>query len=151
MVILKESGTRKREFLSIRVAGLVALVLLGLLAGPAQQVQRAAGSVPYRNITPAQLNVMLRQKDFTLINVHVPYAGEISRTDAFIPYTEVEAKLPRLLANKRAKIVVYCQTGRMSEIAADVLVRLGYTNVFNLQGGMVAWRQAGYPLLMHPR
>ncbi len=139
---------RKREFLSTGVAALVALVLLGLLVGPAQPVHGAGGSVPYRNITPVQLNVMLRQKDFMLINVHVPYAGEIKGTDAFIPYTEVGTRLPRFVANRRAKIVVYCQSGRMSEIAAEALVRLRYVNVFNLDGGMVAWRRAGYPLLV---
>ena len=34
----------------------------------------------------------------------------------------------------------------MSGIAADTLVRLGYTNVSHLEGGMVAWKKAGYPL-----
>ncbi len=139
---------RRREFLSSGAAGLVTFVLLGLLAGSAQQARGAAGSVPYRNITPAQLTVMLRQKDFALINVHIPYAGEIKGTDAFIPYAEVGAKVPRLFADRRAKIIVYCQTGRMSTIAAEALVRLQYTNVLNLEVGMVAWRQAGYPLLV---
>ncbi|MDX1251538.1 MAG: hypothetical protein IDH49_04670 [Gammaproteobacteria bacterium] len=34
----------------------------------------------------------------------------------------------------------------MSAIAAEKLVRLGYTNVWNLQGGMMAWEKAGYRL-----
>jgi rhodanese-related sulfurtransferase len=34
----------------------------------------------------------------------------------------------------------------MSEIAADELVSLGYTNIWNLDGGMAAWEQAGYDL-----
>jgi rhodanese-related sulfurtransferase len=34
----------------------------------------------------------------------------------------------------------------MSEIAAETLVGLGFTNVFNLMGGMVAWEQAGLPI-----
>jgi rhodanese-related sulfurtransferase len=35
----------------------------------------------------------------------------------------------------------------MSGKAARELVSLGYTDVWNLDGGMIAWKQAGYPLL----
>jgi len=138
----------KRGALSSGVARVAAAVLLGLFVVAVQKVQGAGGPVPYRNIIPAQLWTILQQKDFTLINVHIPYAGEIRGTEAFIPYTDAGTKVPRILPDRRVKIVLYCQTGRMSAIAGEVLVRLGYANVLNLEGGMVAWRQAGYPLLM---
>ncbi len=35
----------------------------------------------------------------------------------------------------------------MSATAARELVKLGYTDVWNLDGGMIAWKQLGYPLL----
>ncbi len=38
----------------------------------------------------------------------------------------------------------------MSEIAARRLVLYGYTNLWNLEGEMVAWRQRGYPLMTAP-
>ena len=47
-------------------------------------------------------------------------------------------------SDKSAKIVLYCQSGRMSAIAAQELVKAGYTNVWNLDGGMVAWERDGY-------
>ncbi len=34
----------------------------------------------------------------------------------------------------------------MSTIAAETLVKLGYTNIWELKGGMQAWEVAGYPL-----
>ena len=43
-------------------------------------------------------------------------------------------------------IVVYCQSGKRSNIAADTLTELGYTNVYNIRGSVNAWLQAGYPL-----
>ena len=52
---------------------------------------------------------------------------------------------------KDAKIVLYCMSDRMSTIAAGSLVGLGYTNVYNLQGGMVGWRKQGFPLVEAPR
>jgi rhodanese-related sulfurtransferase len=88
----------------------------------------------------------LKNKDFVLINVHIPFAGNIPDTDLSIPYNELEQNLSQLPADKNEKVVLYCSSGRMSEIAAEELTSLGYTNVWNLKGGMVEWQQAGYPL-----
>ena len=118
-------------------------------ATPAASGQSATVSVPggsYTNVSATQLKAMLDKKDFTFVNVHIPYEGEIAKTDAFIPYDEIEKNLDKLPADKNAKIVLYCRSGRMSAIAAETLVRLGYTNVWNMEGGMIAWGTLGLPL-----
>ncbi len=43
-------------------------------------------------------------------------------------------------------IVVYCQSGHRSNIAAETLAGLGYTRVYNVEGSMSAWVEAGYPV-----
>ncbi len=91
---------------------------------------------------------MLKKKDFIFINVHIPFAGNIAGTDLSIPYDQIRRLkiLPNSHADKNAKIVLYCRSGHMSEIAAEELVSLGYTNIWNLDGGMVEWEQAGYEI-----
>ena len=112
------------------------------------RIQVAGGY--YANVTPAGLKQMLAAKDFLLVNVHIPYAGELAQTDAFIPYTEIEqsTKLP---GDKNAKLVLYCSSGHMSGIAANALVQTGFTNVWNLEGGMIAWQNAGFALIQAPK
>jgi rhodanese-related sulfurtransferase len=85
-------------------------------------------------------------KDFTLVNVHIPFEGDLPKTDLAIPYDQIAAHLGQL-PGRDAKIVVYCRSGRMSDIAARRLVELGYTRVYDLAGGMLAWEAGGRPLV----
>lgn len=101
----------------------------------------------YTDITTDQLHKMLKNKDFYFVNVHIPYEGEIEKTDAFIPYNEIEKNLDKLPKDKNTKIVLYCRSGRMSAEAAKKLTGLGYTNVYNHILGMHDWQARGYPLL----
>ena len=100
----------------------------------------------YTNVSPLELKTLLANKNFPLINVHIPYEGEIEKTDAFIPFDEVEKTLDQLPQDKSAQIVLYCRSGRMSQDAAQTLIKLGYSNVWNLDRGMIGWEQAGYTI-----
>jgi rhodanese-related sulfurtransferase len=112
--------------------------------GMDQTTQVASGG--YRNISVAELQAMLEKKDFPLINVHVPFEGDLPGTDATIPFDRITQHLDRLPADRNATIVLYCRSDRMSHEAAAKLARLGYTGVHNLTGGFLAWRAAGLPL-----
>jgi phage shock protein E len=84
-----------------------------------------------------------------LINVHVPYEGELPHTDPFIPFDHIvgAAALPQ---DKDTEVLLYCRTGRMSEMAANSLHAAGYTRLAHLEGGMRAWEAGGHPLLQNP-
>jgi rhodanese-related sulfurtransferase len=82
--------------------------------------------------------------------VHIPYAGEIPKTDLLIPYNKIMEHLNELPA-KDKKIVLYCRSDRMSTIAAEELADEEYSNIYNLKGGMNAWKAAGYELIDNPQ
>ncbi len=109
-----------------------------------EKVNVTGGS--YTNISSKDLNAMMKNKDFVLVNVHTPFTGNIPATDLSIPYDQIGQSLSQLPADKNAKIVLYCRSGRMSQMAAEQLISLGYTNIWNLDGGMAGWELAGYEI-----
>jgi len=146
------SETMGRQISLVVLGALIVLLLILAVQGETAEIGNRvpASGGTYTNVAAPALKKMLESKDFVLVNVHVPYEGEIARTDDFIPFNQVEKQLHLLPPRKNAKIVLYCMSDRMSNIAAETLVRLGYTNVWNLVGGMVDWRQRGYPLISGP-
>jgi rhodanese-related sulfurtransferase len=135
--------------------------VLGAISGQAAAPSAATSASPtpfgvlvpgdngghWTNVSPDQLAQMLENKDFTLLNVKTPYSNEIDRTDLYIPYNQLSTRASELPPNKGAKILVYCLTGHSSAIAAQTLLDLGYTNVWNLDGGMNAWIASGRTLV----
>jgi rhodanese-related sulfurtransferase len=63
----------------------------------------------------------------------------------------LERDIETLIPDKDAPIVLYCGGGFRSALAADSLQRMGYRNVVSMDGGIRAWREAGYPLETGPR
>ena len=142
----------------ILVGSLAVLALLVAACGsavPESDGNAVSGEFPknsdgYADIDVEQLAGLLEDKDFTLVNVHIPYEGEIEQTDLFIPFDEI-ADYQDQLPEKDAPIVLYCRSGSMSTTAAQELAALGYTNVLEVDGGFNAWKAAGYELLDEQR
>ena len=55
---------------------------------------------------------------------------------------DIETEIP----DKQAEIILYCGGGFRSALATDSLQQMGYSNVRSMEGGIRAWREAGYPL-----
>lgn len=91
----------------------------------------------------------MTQKGFVLIDVRSPEehaGGFIPGTDFNIDFREIKTRHREIGVHMDEHVVVYCQSGHRSNIAAETLADLGYTHVYNVNGSMNAWVEAGFPV-----
>ena len=55
-------------------------------------------------------------------------------------FSKIKIKINYFFKNKNSKIVVYCSLGVRSEDVAEKLKKAGYSNVYNLYGGIFEWK-----------
>jgi rhodanese-related sulfurtransferase len=100
-----------------------------------------------QSVSPAQARELIRtRKDLLVVDVRTP--GEL-RTGVIagslkVPFWAVmrgQHELPRDKA-----LLLVCAVGGRSYAASQILVRNGYPEVYNLSGGIAAWKKAGFPL-----
>lgn len=71
-------------------------------------------------------------------NTHIP-------NSVLIPLSELPQRLSEVPRDQ--EIVVVCRTGRRSAEGRDILLKAGFNKVTSLAGGLVAWSEAGYPVI----
>ena len=64
-----------------------------------------------------------------------------------IPLSEFEAKYQTLLKDKNAKIIMQCRSGARSMKACMFLLSKGFTDLTNVEGGIMSWKQEGFPVI----
>ena len=100
----------------------------------------------YKNITVAELQTMMKQDGIHLVDVRTDTEvarGKISQGDP-LPLHLLPLRLNGL--DKNSTTVFYCQMGGRSAQAAAFAAAHGFVDVYNLQGGIAAWAQAGLPI-----
>jgi phage shock protein E len=132
---------------------LAALIAMGIggcssTSSDNQTVTTPERSASYQTMTIDELAGVMTDDNraFTVVNVHIPYEGEIEGTDYNVAYNDLDA-LTAILLDKDAPIILYCRSGNMSEQAAQDLAELGYTQIFDMPGGMIAWEASGHTLI----
>ena len=63
-----------------------------------------------------------------------------------LPLSEFQEKYEGVLPQKDATIVVQCRSGKRSMNACMFLLSKGYNDLYNLEGGILAWNEAGFPV-----
>lgn len=120
------------------------LVLAAVLAISAVCfAQSPANAEGYQKITPQQAKARMAEPGVIVLDVRMQQeydAGHIANA-VLLPLPLIEASdaaVARVLPDKDAEILVYCRSGRRSAIAANALINMGYTNVFDF-GGINDW------------
>lgn len=135
---------------SFALAALIAMGIGGCSSTSSdnQTVTTPERSASYQTMTIDELAGVMTDDNraFTVVNVHIPYEGEIEGTDYNVAYNDLDA-LTAILLDKDAPIILYCRSGNMSEQAAQDLAELGYTQIFDMPGGMIAWEASGHTLI----
>ncbi len=111
--------------------------------------------MPITTITRDDLNAAIERGEVTVVETlrDVHFAQGHLPGAIHIHFEEVKQRAAELLPDKDAAIVTYCSNTacRNSEIAANQLVALGYTNVRKYPEGKDDWVAAGLPLEVRPR
>ncbi|MBR3751023.1 MAG: rhodanese-like domain-containing protein [Clostridia bacterium] len=121
---------------------IIIILLLALLTTACSpSPQGTEEPLSYEMITAAEAKeIMDTHEEYILIDARTQeeFAQGHIRGAVLIPEYEIASRAPRELPDKNALILVYCRSGRRSKIAAQELVRLGYSNVKEF-GGIIDW------------
>lgn len=137
-----------KKFISIFVYIIAILVFSAAFSGCSKARSEINSKDPsssakadYRDITPEEAKKRLdNEEGIILLDVRTleEYQGGHIRDAVLIPVDTLEEAVEDKLTDKDAVIFVYCRSGRRSASAANILVELGYRNVYNL-GGIIDW------------
>ena len=120
-------------------------VLIGFLALSCQGQSKKA-----EVLTPQQFNEKLSAtSNGIVLDVRTPeeYAEGHLTGAKLINYYDDTFKNQLSLLDKSKPVFVYCRSGKRSGASAQLLIELGFKEVYDLQGGFTAWAEGKYPLI----
>lgn len=112
----------------------------------------------FENVSVQEAKEMVEKGDVFVLDVRTPAEFNSSHIEGanLIPVSNtsgsnlspdnlLKARINEVPNNK--KILVYCRTGHRSNTASSMLVNAGYSQVYNMVGGITSWIDAGYPVV----
>ena len=136
---------RNKQFLIMIIALMLPLGCVGCAPEGSSNSDSAGdpveNSATYEQISGAQAKaIMDSESGYIILDVREQYEYDEGHIPGaiLIPYGEIADRAEKELPDKDQLILVYCRSGRRSKIAAEELVKLGYTNVKEF-GGIIDW------------
>jgi glyoxylase-like metal-dependent hydrolase (beta-lactamase superfamily II)/rhodanese-related sulfurtransferase len=111
-----------------------------------QMLSEASAEVPFIALAELDARITSRPNDLMVLDVreegafkagHIPGARHL-------PRGQLELRVNEEIPDPTLRIVTCCEFGKISTLAAQTLRQLGFTRAVALDGGMLAWREAGY-------
>ncbi len=139
------------KFISRKTIALLIIVAF-LLPSFSLIIMVAAEEQTFQNITVDTAYNMIKKENkypnLIILDVRTPFEYDKGHLyDAIlIPHNELEDQISELEGHNTSDIIVYCKSGGRSKLASEILVEYGFTKVYNMLGGIVAWIEAEYPI-----
>lgn len=96
-------------------------------------------------VGPGEFAEIIEREEVFVLDARSPEQEHIPGTDTYLPHDDLwshQDELPSL----DTPIAVYCLRGPRSEMASQTLLEMGYKEIYQLEGGITAWQEAGYPV-----
>jgi rhodanese-related sulfurtransferase len=103
---------------------------------------------PVRDVGNLEATRLINSANAVLVDVREAKEFEGGRLPkaVHIPLSQLETRGEELARYAGRPVVAYCMTGNRSGLAAKVLARAGFKDIYQLHGGYRAWKDAGLPV-----
>jgi adenylyltransferase/sulfurtransferase len=105
-----------------------------------------APAQPYGTLSPKEANERIASGELKVVDVREQweYARDHIPNATLTPLGQIIARPQEAITADN--VVFVCEVGQRSAVAAEMAAAVGMQHVFNLEGGMQAWRTAGLPV-----
>ena len=140
------------RFRKLWIPAVLAMLLLFMgLTGCGIGYLDILSGTPETTITPSMAYSLIEENegnpDFVILDVRTPeeYAGEHIAGSILLDFyaDEFQSELGKLDKNKT--FLLYCRSDNRSSKAVDIMLDLGFTDVYDIDGGINQWKAEGYP------
>ncbi len=103
---------------------------------------------PMKGIGTTDLTRLINSRDAIPLDVREPKEFEGGRLPnaMHIPLSQLEARSADLAKHAGKPVIAYCESGSRARTAGGALAKAGLTEVYHLNGGFRAWKDAGLPV-----
>lgn len=117
-----------------------------------QLLCEAAAAVPFMALGELQQRISVCPTELIVLDVREQSAYDAGHIPGarHLPRGQLELRVNEDLPDPTLRIIVYCEFGKISTLAAATLRQLGFMRAVALDGGMKAWRDGGFPVEENP-